>query len=72
MRREEGLKLEWKNIDFKARTVLVPDTKSGNPLELPMSDYIYDMLTERNKRNGGESPFVFPSKTSKHVTIQLV
>lgn len=65
MRREEGLTLEWKNIDFKDKTIFVPHTKNQHPLELPMSDYIYDLLKERQARNADKSPYVFPSKTSK-------
>lgn len=63
MRREEGLTLMWKNVDFKERTILIPDTKNGKPLELPMSDYIFAMLEERRKRDD-KSEYVFTSKTS--------
>lgn len=60
MRRSEGLSLEWKNIDFNEKTILVPDTKNGKPLTLPMSDYIYSLLKQR-KRRTGDSNWVFPS-----------
>jgi integrase len=60
MRKSEGLSLEWSNVDFNEKTLAVPDTKSGNPLEIPMSDYVYDLLKERQKRTG-KSKWVFPS-----------
>lgn len=65
MRRTEGLTLEWKNVDFKDKTIYIPDTKNGEPLELPMSDYIYKLLKEREARKEKDDKYVFPSKTSK-------
>lgn len=65
MRREEGLTLAWENVDFKGKTILIPDTKNGQPLELPMSDFIFNLLKEREARKEKGDKYVFPSKTSK-------
>jgi len=59
MRRIEAMGLRWENIDFEERTLTVPNTKNAEPLDLPLSDYVYDLLKERKIRTGN-NPFVFP------------
>jgi integrase len=59
LRKSEALTLRWENVDLKAKTFLVPDTKNHIPLELPLSDYLLLMLTER-KLLMGSSEWVFP------------
>lgn len=59
MRRGELMALRWENVDLAARTLHLPKTKNGDPLHLPLSSFLTDLLTER-KKHAGESPFVFP------------
>jgi integrase len=59
MRRGELMKLRWENVDLKARTLHLPSTKNGDPLDLPLSDFLSDLLSERWARSNG-SPWVFP------------
>jgi integrase len=59
MRRGELMALRWENVDLTARTLHLPKTKNGDPLNLPLSGFLVDLLTER-KRQAGESAFVFP------------
>ncbi len=59
MRRGELSKLRWENVDLKARTLHLPTTKNGDPLNLPLSEFIADLLAERAKNTAG-SPWVFP------------
>jgi len=59
MRRSEALRLRWENIDFGARTLLVPDTKNHEPLLLPLSDFVLSLLRARFEKTGG-SEWVFP------------
>src|SRR5690606_10472942 len=59
MRRGELATLRWENVDLKVRTLHLPKTKNGDPLNLPLSAYLADLLTERKKRADG-SPWVFP------------
>lgn len=58
LRRTEAAKLKWEDIDFEDRTFTIHQTKNGDPLVLPMSDYIYEMLCNRHNRHTGE--YVFP------------
>lgn len=59
MRRGELMRLRWENVDLTARTLHLPTTKNGDPLNLPLSDFLHGLLTERRARIGN-SPWVFP------------
>jgi integrase len=49
LRREEAARLEWADIDFKERTLLVRDTKNRVPLVLPLAGYTFDLLSRRKQ-----------------------
>ena len=67
MRKNEGLKLRWENVDFNERTLTVPDTKNKKPLVIPMSEPVLALLKDRKSRTG-KSAWVFPSsKTDGHI-----
>lgn len=59
MRRGELQRLRWENIDLDERKLHLPKTKNGDPLTLPLSDFVLDLLAER-KRRAGASLWVFP------------
>jgi len=59
MRRGELMALRWENVDLAARTLHLPKTKNGDPLHLPLSTFLVDLLIERKAAAKG-SPFVFP------------
>ena len=59
MRRSEALGLKWANIDLIEGALEVPETKNGEPLILPLSDFLIDLFVGRQARTG-DSPFVFP------------
>ena len=50
MRRSEIARLRWENIDFEAKTLLVPRTKNGDPLQLPLSSFLYELLLSRREQ----------------------
>jgi len=58
LRREEAARLKWEYVDFKARTFKVVDTKNRDDHELPMTDYLYELL-RRRQLAAGENAFVF-------------
>ena len=71
------MKLRWDQVDLKAKTLTIIDTKNRNPLTLPLGPFILKLLKDR-KRNATDSSFVFPGsgKTghlveSKHQTAQV-
>jgi len=77
IRRQEGMKLRWNQVDLKAKTLTIIDTKNRNPLTLPLGPFILKLLKAR-KSIATDSPFVFPGtgKTghlveSKYQTAQV-
>jgi len=78
LRRQEAMKLRWDQVNFKAKTFTVIDTKNRNPLTLPFGTFILKLLKDR-KQQAVDSPFVFPGtgKTghlveSKYQTAQVI
>jgi integrase len=61
MRRSEIARLRWEFIDLDGRTLTVPTTKNGDPLELPLSRFLFDLLLARRDSNP-ESEWVFPGR----------
>lgn len=59
LRRNEAASIKFSDIDFDDKTVHIPQTKNGEPLTLPLSDYLYELLFRRYQ-DKGESDFVFP------------
>lgn len=61
MRRSEVSGLRWDNIDLDGRILRVPSTKNGDPLELPLSAFLFDLLLTR-RDNDPEGDWVFPGR----------
>ena len=51
MRRGELTKLRWENVDLNSKVLHLPTTKNGDPLHLPLSSFLADLLGERWARN---------------------
>ncbi len=60
MRRNEIISLRWEHVDIEERALHMPKTKNGDPLDLPLSDFLVNLLTAR-KRASKRSEWVFPS-----------
>ena len=69
LRREEGARLRWQDIDLKARTLTVHETKNGDPFVLPLSDFVYDMLNRRRQECG--VGYVFPSGAGRGPIVNI-
>lgn len=63
LRRMEAASLTWKDIDFKARTLTIQDTKNREIHTLPMSDFLYDLFFRRKQSQISDFVFPAPSKT---------
>lgn len=61
MRRSEAASLRWDDIDLKAKTFTLRDTKNRDSHSLPMSDFIYKLFLRR--RQATKSKFVFPAES---------
>lgn len=61
MRRSEIARLKWEYIDLEGRSLRLPTTKNGDPLELPLSDFLCDLLVTR-RDNDPEGEWVFAGR----------
>jgi integrase len=61
LRRSEAASLQWKDIDLSGGALRIPAerTKAKRKLDLPLTDFVRDLLIAR--RTIGETKFVFPS-----------
>ena len=66
LRREEAASLTWEQVDLANRMVTITNTKNHDPLELPLPEFMMDLLTQRREEAGqAGSPFVFSSSGVK-------
>jgi len=69
LRRSEASTLRWDDVDLNDRMIRLPAerTKGRRRLDLPMSDFVADLLITR-RRIGKDGPFVFPANSrSGHI-----
>jgi integrase len=69
LRRREAATLRWDDVDLKDRMIRLPAerTKGRRKLDLPMSDFVADLLTAR-RAIGQDGPYVFPANSrSGHI-----
>lgn len=59
MRRSEVVTLRWAYVDLPGGLLRLPRTKNGDPLELPLSGFLTELLKARQERVGA-SDWVFP------------
>jgi len=68
LRRREAAALKWQNVDLKKAVLSLPASsmKGKRPLDLPLTDFVRDLLIAR--RTIGADKWVFPSASaSGHV-----
>ena len=74
MRRDEVLTLRWERVDMEALTFRVEETKTGVPLELPITRQLAAILQRRQTAAAdlpaGIRDWVFPSRTSATGHVQ--
>jgi integrase len=59
LRRQEAAKIKWeKNVDLQAKTLTILDTKNHHPHTLPVSDFLYELLSKQ--KSIATNAFVFP------------
>ena len=62
LRRREAAGLRWSEVDFERRIICLPHVrvKTRSALNLPMTDFVADILIAR--RTLGDGDYVFPSR----------
>ena len=68
LRAREGATLRWEQIDLLDRTLTIPDPKNHQPLTLPLSDYLLELLS--NRRQLATTAFVFPGREEPSQQIE--
>ena len=75
MRRGEIMGLRWDRVDLERRLFRVEATKTGEPLELPITRQLTALLDRRRQEagasNGRARPWVFPSTGTSGHTVEL-
>jgi integrase len=63
--------LRWEHVDWERRLIRLPKSKTGQPLIIPLSTQMVELLERRRDRNI-MSPFVFPadSRTGHIVSLR--
>lgn len=62
LRRNEAAKLTWNRVDLKDRTIVIKDTKNHTDHTLPLTDFLFDLLTKRKAE--AKTKYVFPNETN--------
>lgn len=68
LRRSEASRLSWNDVDFKAKTLTVNETKNHQIHTLPFSDFLEDLLKERLRNKTNE--YVFPSGSKQGYLLE--
>jgi integrase len=69
LRRNEAASLRWEeDIDLRSRIIRIAETKANYDVDLPMSDFVHDLLVAR--RTVGKTKYVFPAANSKSGHIE--
>ncbi|MEO8401046.1 MAG: integrase family protein [Gammaproteobacteria bacterium] len=58
LRRQEAAQLKWNQVDLKARTLTIIDTKNHEIHTLPISDFLLELFIKRKESVSGE--YIFP------------
>ncbi|MDD5033156.1 MAG: integrase family protein [Methylococcaceae bacterium] len=65
LRRNEALFLLWENVDLMSRSITIKNPKNHRDLNLPLSDYLFELLNRR--KASAVSGYVFASIDGKLV-----
>jgi integrase len=67
-RKDESARLQSTDIDLIDNSYILRDPKNGRPMQLPLSDYLADMLTTRKANSN--SAFVFPGDGARGYLVE--
>lgn len=59
----EASQLEWDRVNLEEKWWFLPDPKNRNPLKLPLSDVLVELLSDRKKKATGA--YVFPARSGE-------
>lgn len=59
LRKEEAACLTWENVDLRGKTLTIKDTKNHQDHNLPLSDFLFELIQRRKSESVNE--YVFPN-----------
>ena len=62
LRRQEAATLKWSNVDLDDHSFTLTDTKNREPLTLPLTDFVFDLLQSRKAATDSEYVFAGDGK----------
>lgn len=62
LRRQEAAQLQWSQVDLKAKTLTISNTKNRESHSLPLSDFLHNLLAQRKQVSGSDYAFPGPGK----------
>ena len=65
MRLGEIVSLQWERVDLDRRVLRVEETKTGEPLELPVTRRLAEIFERRQDKGGDGEGWLFSSRTSE-------
>ncbi len=67
LRQEELLSLQWPRVNEVLKTILITDTKNGNPVTLPLNNIALGVIEGRARVRSIDNDFVFRNRDGKKV-----
>jgi len=74
LRKENAAEPQWEHVDWARRALHVPHPKSQKPFDLPLSDFLLEILKRRreeNKKLAPDSPYVFPAARGEGHIVEV-
>lgn len=68
LRRGDACSVRWEHADLKKKVLHLPKPKGGHAFDLPLSDFLVELLEGRERMF--DSPWVFPSASAKSGHIE--
>ncbi len=65
LRKSEGLRMKWADVDFEKKMLTVSRSKTGEPRYIPLSDYAIEWLSSLHYYS--DSPWVFTLSNGKRL-----
>lgn len=60
LRKSELLQAKWEDLDVERRELRIPETKTGRPHVVPLSDPAFEILTSLPREQS--NPYLFPGR----------
>jgi len=72
MRQGEILNLQWQDIDFARRTLVIMKSENGNRRTLPINSTVYELLATKQALTGATEGRVFGTPLGNALKVRFV